>query len=464
MRKQITQVDFKELLKDFQSINNCLIIKDYDIFLDGFVNIDVFNRSYKFENCTIKGGRLDFYDFQFANGNKQDYHSIEFNNCDISTDLFIKDSKLNTLNFSNVRITSNHFHITSSEILNIRINSSATKRSEIINLMLHQLNYEKTIVDFTFNVFQHLTIKDCVFRKFFGINNFFSEIYLTKIEVIEEFVFNKSNVESVFELRNSDLTKSNFYQSSLPQNCDIKNTVFKEITNFNYLQSNTANLYFDTCVFENIVNFDNSKFGQLKFVGTVFKDISTFNNVEFNYNFLLENSHFEKNAFFGKLLELNSVKLFDLNTLRTIKAQLLKADNRIDYNRVNAYEQRKYFQEISFKDSDYYILWLNKISNNFGTSWVNGIWFTLKCSILFFTLLLLVNGFVKSSYPLSIDLDGQWAKFDVVLAEFLNFIFSLGFSSPEFQSNGWLFLIFIFAKIFIGFGIYQTVAAFRKFR
>lgn len=330
--------------------------------------------------------------------------------------------------------------------------------------MLHQLNYEKTIVDFTFNVFQHLTIKDCVFRKFFGINNFFSEIYLTKIEVIEEFVFNKSNVESVFELRNSDLTKSNFYQSSLPQNCDIKNTVFKEITNFNYLQSNTANLYFDTCVFENIVNFDNSKFGQLKFVGTVFKDISTFNNVKFNYNLLLENSHFEKNAFFGKLLELNSVKLFDLNTLRTIKAQLLKADNRIDYNRVNAYEQRKYFQEISFKDSDYYILWLNKISNNSGTSWVNGIWFTLKCSILFFTLLLLVNGFVKSSYPLSIDLDGQWAKFDVVLAEFLNFIFSLGFSSPEFQSNGWLFLIFIFAKIFIGFGIYQTVAAFRKFR
>ena len=26
------------------------------------------------------------------------------------------------------------------------------------------------------------------------------------------------------------------------------------------MQSNTANLYFDTCVFENIVNFDNSKF------------------------------------------------------------------------------------------------------------------------------------------------------------------------------------------------------------
>lgn len=163
-------------------------------------------------------------------------------------------------------------------------------------------------------------------------------------------------------------------------------------------------------------------------------------------------------------MELNSVKLFDLNTLRTIKAQLLKADNKIDYNRVNAYEQRKYFQELTFKNPDFFILLLNRMSNDFGISWLKGIWFTLKCSFLFFVALLIVNNFVESNYPLSINPTHNWAKFEQILSEFLKFIFSFGFTSPGFQSNGFLFLIFIIAKIFIGFGIYQTIAAFRKFK
>lgn len=463
-RIKTDEPEFNKLLDDFNSINETLIIKDRDINLRNTVNIDVFNKSYKFENCIIKGGRIDFFDFHFKDESKQNFYSVEFKNCEISSDLFVKDCKLHTLSFTNVKVDANHFHISSSEILYIRFNSQASKRTEIKNLYLHQLNYEKTIIDFSFNIIQNLNIENCSVRKFFGINNHILKGFLNRFTTSEEFIFNKSSIEQVFEVKKTELSKTNFYQSSLPRICDFKNVVFREITNFDHLLSKNANLNFETCVFENIANFDYSKFGQLKFVGTIFKDICTFNNVEFNSNFILVNTHFEKNAFFGKLLELNSVKLFDLNTLRTIKAQLLKADNKIDYNRVNAYEQRKYFQELTFKNPDFFILLLNRMSNDFGISWLKGIWFTLKCSFLFFVALLIVNNFVESNYPLSINPTHNWAKFEQILSEFLKFIFSFGFTSPGFQSNGFLFLIFIIAKIFIGFGIYQTIAAFRKFK
>ena len=216
------------------------------------------------------------------------------------------------------------------------------------------------------------------------------------------------------------------------------------------------------CSFENKVFFDNSFLGFLKLDTSFFSDIVSFQNFQCN-TIELNRVHFDKVAFFNDI-NIKLLRNLDVKTISIIKNQLNKTDNNIDYVKMSALEKRKFFQSLSRKNSDFFVLWLNKISNNFGTSWLKGIWFTLKCSAIFFVLLLVVNNFVKSSYPLSINIKQDWAKFDFILAEFLKFIFSFGFTSPEFQSSGWLFLIFIVAKIFIGFGIYQTIAAFRKFK
>ena len=75
-RIKTDELEFKKLLDDFNSINETLVIKDHDIHLRNKVNIDVFNKSYKFENCIIKGGRIDFFDFHFKDESKQNYKSF----------------------------------------------------------------------------------------------------------------------------------------------------------------------------------------------------------------------------------------------------------------------------------------------------------------------------------------------------------------------------------------------------
>ena len=148
-RIKTDQPEFEKLLDDFNSINETLVIKDRDIHLRNTVKIDVFNKSYKFENCIIKGGRIDFFDFHFKDESKQNFYSVEFKNCEISSDLFLKDCKLHTLSFTNVKVDANHFHISSSEILYIRFNSQATKRTEIKNLPTHHwAKFEQILSEF----------------------------------------------------------------------------------------------------------------------------------------------------------------------------------------------------------------------------------------------------------------------------------------------------------------------------
>lgn len=139
------------------------------------------------------------------------------------------------------------------------------------------------------------------------------------------------------------------------------------------------------------------------------------------------------------------------------------SESKIGYLKYNALEQRKHFQKLKIKDSDFYILMLNSKSNDFGRNWFKGVKFTFKVSVFFFLMMIMVNSFVSSKYSLKFNLNDSFADTSKILSEYLKFTFSLGFGSEEFQSNGYLYLIFIIAKIFIGYGIYQTITAFRKY-
>ena len=109
------------------------------------------------------------------------------------------------------------------------------------------------------------------------------------------------------------------------------------------------------------------------------------------------------------------------------------------------------------------ILLLNKWSNNFESSWILGVIFTLGCGILFYYLTLLSTSKYTFYFSIpNIDLDE--------IKNFIDFmnplhnpnnleIFNIK-NEKEFAPYIWDFI----GRIFVGYGIYQTIQAFRKFK
>jgi hypothetical protein len=137
------------------------------------------------------------------------------------------------------------------------------------------------------------------------------------------------------------------------------------------------------------------------------------------------------------------------NQLKTI-AQ--KQNDRKVFLHFQAAELKSYFNSISicrnpFTKIQLAFLWA---SSNFGTSWVQGIIFTLICNLIFLTLLLK-------------DWDLDCFRHEPnYLNQYVDFLIS-AFNKPSFVITGYENLIYLLDKIFVTFGIYQTIAAFRKF-
>ncbi len=113
---------------------------------------------------------------------------------------------------------------------------------------------------------------------------------------------------------------------------------------------------------------------------------------------------------------------------------------------------------------DRFILWLNDLSSKHGQDWVRGIHFTWISGILFFIIYVMTlaekpfiwgwNGFNNFFYAIKDTLK--------YYPEFLYPGHSFSFMSSDYQ--GWPIVIDMIARIVIGYGIYQTLQAFRKFK
>lgn len=116
-----------------------------------------------------------------------------------------------------------------------------------------------------------------------------------------------------------------------------------------------------------------------------------------------------------------------------------------------------------FDFRDKVLLFLNKISNNFGTNWMAGVNFTIFIGL--FTLLPIVWViYFKYNYIL---------YFDPSLKGIGNFLYNFGqiINITEWSDikiygeeiTGWSYVWLFIGRIFIGYGYYQTIQAFRKY-
>ena len=173
---------------------------------------------------------------------------------------------------------------------------------------------------------------------------------------------------------------------------------------------------------------------------------------------------FEKGAFFDDLNKNNSTVIVNWNrtTLREIKRELANSHNQIDYLRFKAYELNAYKKEVdqnklNWKDS--LILYFNEDSNYFGLDWTKGIRFIFQWSFIFYLLYII-------SYSASINDLSCIPKTEDFLVNYLKFTNPLSFlKTPLENSENYFFpLLFLsVSKIFVSYGIYQTIQAFRKF-
>lgn len=126
-----------------------------------------------------------------------------------------------------------------------------------------------------------------------------------------------------------------------------------------------------------------------------------------------------------------------------------------DIETASKYQSLEYKQLLLSKTIswDSFLLALNWLSNNNGKSWFRGVLFTAGISFLFFYLYLTV---------LCISFDYKLHLTDYVL--FFTSFPKLQLDKYSESNSFWqVSLVIWLARIFISYGIYQTVSAFRKY-
>jgi hypothetical protein len=241
---------------------------------------------------------------------------------------------------------------------------------------------------------------------------------------------------------------------------------FSGLATFSGLQNvNSSFLWFENCHFSKFTNFNNYWLHKLRIEETTFSDNVSFQQTYFDIVCFIR-IIFEKKVWFDDI-RIKKIDDCDRITIRTIKQELQKAENRIDFNRFRAYELAAHYKELDWKWNsgfiDKSILFLTKISTDFGNSWRRALGFTLICG---FSIYLLLYIFENRDYQIAILNCDNWAR---LFSGFFRFLLVTDFYNPleadrVYLTNPFSWLIFIFGKIVIAFGIYEMIQSFRKFK
>lgn len=336
----------------------------------------------------------------------------------------------------------------------------------------------------------HYKFCNCLFKE---------EVILNRIHDILS--FKDSQFEKSFTCKNSVFpNKVRFLNCQFYGNTDFTNTRFKDLADF------------WRCTFK-----QKTIFYKTDFIGTAVFSAATFEkNVLFTYTLiekliLFRGSKINKGIDLSTSIIAGSVGTFGLSvpdfkaikgklsdkefetavsetgeipiknkreTFRILKQANIQQNNVIESLPYQALEKKTLFTELvdslqkpdSFKDWwrsfwDLIVLGLNWMSNSFGKAPMQGVVFTLCCGALFFYL----NIMQTEKYELAMDLN--WDLFVEEIPNYLKFILpthGLDYLGSEFYEkysvSNWYYVWDIVGRIFVGFGIYQTIQAFRKFR
>ncbi len=505
------------------SFHNCEFKKPICFFNSEFIEISMhevlFLDSVEFLNLNLKHS----FDFKWVNAQSivlnGDYKEI------LITDLDCKILDLRNLNGNN-NLSNNFISIEGeSNIEKINVSSISNYGKFIFSkgnfgsitftgFFYDSLSFNNIIVkDYLIfescNFENRLDFQECNFYNFFIFRSTFKSLINFKgydiLEMksldllIESLYIHNCTFEQNIDLENVNLKMLNISNNNFKQLFTFNNKIDKNFINLTINGTNMGNISFEninTSIDFQDVNFANIYFRNLNISFLTFSNFhnkgyisfnsiksgiyfSIVNSITGNLNLLNENiNHFKEIVIANSNLTGLEINVFP-KIIRSYSVDPkigfgLENKSQNNFNLKTVYNQLKQialkigdidsafkFQSLEFKKHivtrkfgwDTILLSLNFISNNNGQSWIRGIIFTISISLIFFSIY--------------INLTSSNLKFDVFLKDFIQFFCTfpkLELEKYENANKKWnTTLIIWFARIFIGYGIYQTVAAFRKF-
>jgi uncharacterized protein YjbI with pentapeptide repeats len=339
----------------------------------------------------------------------------------------------------------------------------------------------KKMADFNGCVFKKTTsFKESIFEGDVNMSSFVGDVnfYKTKFNA-DTFFWKLFEGEANFA-HSRFKNPTNFSKCVFKKNVKFHDAIFKSEANFNESEFRgkvnawkmvfSQNVTFKWSDFRQKANFSQLKAidGHVEFYGSNFESNAYFYGSEIN-TLDLKKSVIDKGLFFLGA-DINIIKR---ETARIIKNEFIKQNNKIEALKFHAKEMEAYKLELNenrikkeenYSFWDYWILKLNRYSNNYGLSPATGIKFTLLVSLGWFILYF----FSLKTYPITFSLDSTiretFSSFGTVASHFMEFI------NPTHKANfiidytgSWSIFIDYFSRIFIGFGIYQLIQSFRKY-
>ena len=481
-------MEITDLKKELNNGTNEFIEKIIQISGNGlFINENslMFISSLSFHDCIFKGTHLEF-----ENINMPEFY-LGFFNCSFEISLDIKNCNFKRLGFrdtksnKSVNISVGHFSnfFFRNNSLNEKNKIQLKGNISICNLTIDErieLDYiNHTNGEFNFsnnnlcnseseNKDKVITFENSTFKNAKFINSkFLIETSFEKMQIIQNCEFDDCEFEKV-NFSNLILGKINFADCKFH-----KTSVFHNITG-----NISSSINFESCLFEKYIQFNGTNSSQFGIDNVEFKKIVSFQETYFDI-FFIDRTVFEKGALFDDI-QIKKIDDCDRRTIRTIKQELQKSENKIDFSRFRVYEFNAYRKDIRKKliefkkdknrfyhrkrepiqiSRDLFILNISDIVSEYGTDWKRAIKFTLITGLFWFCVLYRIeNSGTFNPEKINSFFVGAFRFF--LVTDFFNPLEN----DRTYIENGWSWLIFILGKIFIAFGIYEMIQSFRKFK
>lgn len=466
--------------------NKRIVLGGKTITIQGFASSWI-----TFENCSFECSNL-----HFLNINNPDQR-VEFNNCTFDCNVNVTNCIMEHFEFLNtVSIKSLNIEKGLHEFCRLEMNyfgfiNKPDSNTNDLNTLFtfNKCNFDK----FAFEGIKHIggrfkfienilgkkenTIAHLSFENSQILNGYFSR---NKFEQITSFYncsfsYNKKDLENAgyksTKFYRNTFDKVNFTESNFVNQCIFDKCDFESTTWFEHCQNiETAQLKLIACKFDGYALFDFSNFSNFEIIHTTFERKVSFNQLSVN-TIKLHQVTFNKAAYFDeiKILTvkdksyLKKASVFSLlewkYTLRIIKQEFQRTENKIDFNRFRNYELAAHYKELKWKDNiiDKFILFATKWSTNFG-SWMWALCFTIISGFFWYCILYFHEFYVVLNFNNNQSFITGAFRFFLVTDFFSPFL------DRQYLNNGYSWTIFFIGKIFIAFGIYEMIQAFRKFK
>ncbi|MCD8413709.1 hypothetical protein [Tenacibaculum finnmarkense] len=467
--EEINEIHFLKLLSS-------KTVSEHTDFLINFKNVTSINLnqvtlSNKFINCKFKGKKVTF-----TNPSLDELeltHIFSFNDCEFENDISFTDCFIQEITFLNISKPIKKLHLGAKKIGYFTFECTENLNQEILN-NINITIYNCEIVNYL--EFLHLKssgnldILRCNINQLKIHDSKFKRIDINYNKFLKDFQFSKNIVEDSY-IKYNKFEKTNFSFTDFGSNANFKFNDFKSTALFEKLKNKKwGTIKFISCNFFKYVHFNKSELYKLHIDTSKFQEFASFQDLELNSIFL-DRTIFEKPAFFDDI-QIHKFDDCDKRTLRNVKQQLLRADNKIDYDEFRAQELNSYKEELKNKiklkstinrkklKRDLIILKVNSFFSNNGTDWVKAIKNTLFVAFLFYSIF-----FVIFNYKREFDLGGYNEYFMGLFRYFLlTDIHNPLTEKSEYLDNIITWIPFIFGKILIGIGVYHILVSFRKFK